>query len=344
MKAAVIRAFGDPQVLQIEEVETPRVEPGHVLIKVLAAGVNRLDHNIREGGVAPELPFPHILGADAVGEVVALGSGVNQVRIGDRVIPLPGFPEDESEYDSSPAALAPSFALLGLGRSGTYAQYLHVPAPFVIRDQTGLDPEEVATLPVALGTSVRAVKVVGGVTAGDKVLVQAGASGSGSMQIQVAKALGALVATTVRGAAKADLAGKLGADLVIDVRNEDLHTRVQAWTDGRGADVVIDNLGGEVLKQSIAAVKPQGVVVVYGFAAGTEVGFDVRDLFFAQKQLKGSMASDKADLELGLEWVREGKIRPVLDRALPLGEADEAHRLIARNQVAGNLVLLPWAD
>ncbi len=344
MKAAVIRTFGEPEVLQIEEIETPQVQPGHVLIKVLAAGVNRLDHNIREGSIAPELPFPHILGADAVGEVVALGDGVNEVRIGDRVIPVPGFPAEASDYHVRPAALAPSFTLLGLGSWGAYAQYLHVPVRFVVPDDTGLAPEEVATLPVVLGSSVRAVKRVAEVKAGDKVLVQAGASGSGSMQIQVAKALGAQVVTTVRGAAKADLAGKLGADLVIDVRNEDLVDRVQKWTGGRGADVVIDNLGGDVLKQSIAAVKPQGVVVAYGFAAGTEVSFDVRDLFFPQKQLKGSMASDKEDLALGLEWVRSGKIRPVLDRALPLREAAEAHRLIASNKVAGNLVLLPWAD
>jgi NADPH:quinone reductase-like Zn-dependent oxidoreductase len=344
MKAAVIRAFGEPEVLQIEEVETPRVRPGNILIKVLAAGINRLDHNIREGGIAPELPFPHILGADAVGEVVALGDGVNEVRIGDRVIPVPGFPADESDYDVRPAALAPSFTLLGLGRWGSYAQYLHVPVRFVVPDETGLTPEQVATLPMVLGTSVRAVKGVAEVKAGDKVLVQAGASGSGSMQIQVAKALGAQVATTVRGAAKADLAGKLGADLVIDVRDEDLVERVREWTEGRGADVVIDNLGGKVLRQSIAAVKAQGVVVAYGFAAGTEVSFDVRDLFFPQKQLKGSMASDKEDLALGLEWARTGKIRPVLDRALGLAEAAEAHRLIAGNKVAGNLVLLPWAE
>ena len=344
MKAAIIRTFGGPEVLQIEEVETPQVQPRHVLIKVLAAGINRLDHNIREGSIAPELPFPHILGADAVGEVVALGDRVSEVRIGDRVIPVPGFPTDESEYDVRPAALAPSFTLPGLGSWGTYAQYMHVPVHFVIPDDTGLAPEEVATLPMVLGTSIRAVKGVGEVKAGDRVLVQAGASGSGSMQIQVAKALGAQVATTVRSTHKADLAGKLGADLVIDVRNEDLLQSIEKWTNGRGADVVIDNLGGDILKQSIAAVKPQGVVVVYGFASGTEVSFDVRDLFFAQKQLKGSMASDKEDLVLGLEWVRTGKIRPVLDRVFPLSQAAEAHRLIASNSVAGNLVLLPWAD
>ena len=107
--------------------------------------------------------------------------------------------------------------------------------------------------------------------------------------------------------------------------------------------MVVDNLGGDVLAKSIEAVKPTGTVVAFGFAAGPRVSFDIRSLFFAQKQLRGSMASDIEDLQWGLEQVRAGRIRPLLDRALPLSEATEAHRLISTNQVAGNLVLLPWA-
>ncbi len=187
------------------------------------------------------------------------------------------------------------------------------------------------------------VKEVGGVKAGDRVLVQAGASGSGSMQIQIAKALGAKVATTIRSASKADFVRQIGADLVINTRHEDLVERVQAWTDGRGADVVIDNLAGDVLAKSIEVAKPTGVIVAFGFAASPEVTFDIRSLFFQQKQLKGSMASDKRDMEFGLELVKEGKIRPLLDRTLPLREAADAHRLIANNEVAGNIALLPWA-
>jgi NADPH:quinone reductase-like Zn-dependent oxidoreductase len=163
------------------------------------------------------------------------------------------------------------------------------------------------------------------------------------MQIQVAKALGAQVATTVRDPAKGEFAKGLGADLVIDARNEDVVARIKDWTDGRGADVVIDNLGGDVLPLSIEAVKPQGIVVAFGFAAGPEVSFDIRSLFFSQKQLRGSMASDPAELEWGLEQVRAGHIKPLLDRALPLDQAADAHHRIAAGQVKGNLVLLPWA-
>ena len=163
------------------------------------------------------------------------------------------------------------------------------------------------------------------------------------MLIQVAKTLGAEVATTVRDDGKGVFAREIGADLVINTKTQDLVERVREWIDGSGADVVVDNLGGEVLAQSIEAVKAMGVIVAFGFAAGPDVAFDIRSLFFGQKQLRGSMASDIEDLEWGLEQVKAGRIKPLLDRALPLKQAPEAHQLVADNAVKSNLVLLPWA-
>lgn len=342
MKAAVIREFGDFDVLQVEEVPTPKPRAGYVLIKILAAGINRFEDYLREGSVVPELAFPHILGADAAGEIAALGDGVTGFKVGQRVIPVSGYPTSPEERDISPAATAPSFALLGLQIPGTYAQYVEVPAHFVLKDDTGLTPEEVATLPVVLSTSVRAVKTVGGVKAGDKVLIHAGAGGAGNMQIQVAKALGAEVATTIRQDSKAEVARKAGADLIINTTNEDFVAKVQEWSNG-GVDVVIDSLGGEVLPKSIEAARPLGTIVAYGFADSPNVSFDIRSLFFAQKRLVGTMASDKSDLEAGLEMLKDGKIKPIVDRTLPLKKAAEAHRLLATSQIAGNVVLLPWA-
>ena len=342
MKAIVIHQFGDADVLKYEDIATPKPKPAHILVKVLAAGVNRFDYYLREGSVVPELPFPHILGADAAGEVSSLGEGVTGFKIGERVVVVPGFPLNEADYNIYPGSQAPSFALPGLHIPGTYAQYIEVPARYLLKDDTGLKPEEVATLPVVLATAVRAVKEIGDVKAGNKVLVQAGASGSGSMQIQVAKELGAEVATTVRDDVKGEYAKAVGADLVINTRREDFVERIREWTDGRGVDVVIDNLAGDVLAKSIQAAKATGVIVAFGFAANPEVKFDIRSLFFEQKQLKGSMASDKSDLEFGLKLVKEGKIKPLLDHTLPLSNAAEAHRLIANNKVKGNIVLLPW--
>ncbi len=131
---------------------------------------------------------------------------------------------------------------------------------------------------------------------------------------------------------------------MINTRKEDLVERVKKWTDGQGADVAIDNLGGTALPQSIDAVKTLGIVVVFGFVAGTEVTFDIRNFFFGQKQLRGTMFGDVEDFKWGMGQVREGRIKPLLDRTLPLSEAAEAHRLISTNEVTGNIVLLPWVE
>ncbi len=165
MKAAIIHGFGDFDVLKYEEIPTPKPKAGHILIKVLAAGVNRFDHYIREGSVVPQLPFPHILGADAVGEVAEVGEGVAGFEIGERVVPVGNYPQNEEDYDFTPLASAPSVGVLGLHFPGTYAQYMTVPARWVLKDRSGLKPEELATLPMVLFTGVRAVKVVGEVKA-----------------------------------------------------------------------------------------------------------------------------------------------------------------------------------
>ena len=160
MKAAVIHEFGDVNVLSVEDVPAPKPKAGHAVVKVLAAGINRLDHYIREGSIVPELPFPHVLGGDAVGEVFQLGRGVEGLDIGERVTIVPGYPTDDAEADIRPTVTAPSFALPGLHIGGTYAQYIEAPARAVVKDTTGLSPEEAATLPMVLATSVHAVKGV----------------------------------------------------------------------------------------------------------------------------------------------------------------------------------------
>ncbi|MDR4460297.1 MAG: zinc-binding alcohol dehydrogenase family protein [Nitrospirales bacterium] len=344
MKAVVLHRFGNPDVLQFEEIDTPQPKPGYIVIKILAAGLNRLDHFLREGSVMPNLPLPHILGVDAVGEVVALGEGVTNVQIGERVIPAAGFTLNEKDDKNRPLAGSPSFVVPGVHIWGSYAQYMEVPARWTVKDDTGLSPAEAATLPVVLGTSVRAVKQVGEVKAGNKVLVTAGASGSGSMHIQVAKALGAQVAATVRDGVKGDFVKTLGADLVINTRKEDVVERVKAWSGGQGADVAIDNVGGSELAKTIDAVRPFGLVVAYGFTAGAEATINVRNFFFTQKQLRGTIFADPEDLRWGLERVRAGRIKAALDRTFPLNRAAEAHRLLADNQVKGNFVLLPWEE
>ncbi len=341
MKAAAFRRFGGPEVLEYLDLPTPEVRPGNVLVRVLAAGVNRLEHYLREGSVLPELKMPHVLGSDAAGEVAAVGAGVQRFKPGERVIPMPGYPLDPNDERFVPLSAAPSYAIGGIVGWGTYAQYVEIPERWVLPDDTGLAAEQLATLPMVLVTAVRAVRIVGGVRAGHTVLVHAGASGTGSMNLQVARALGARVAVTVDDEEKGRLARSLGAELVVDVRSRDVVKDALDWTDGKGVDVVIDNLGGEVLQKSLDAARVNGTVVAMGFVAGVEVRFHIRRFFFTHKRLLGTLMGDAEDLRWGLQQVKAGRIRPLLDRSLPLSEAAEAHRLIATNAVKGNLVLVP---
>lgn len=344
MKAAVIHAFGGPEQIHIEDIPTPNPGPGQVLIKVLAVGINRLDHYVRLGQINPHLHFPHILGSDAVGEVTELGIGVSRFAVGDRVITMPGYPTDPAEAHIRPVTATKSYAIPGAHIQGTYAQYIVVPEAWLLHDTSGLPVEQIAAMPVALLIAIRSVQIVGEVKAGDHVLIHAGASSTGIMSIQVAQALGAHVAVTVQNEASAELVRSLGVDLVINSSQEDFVQAIMIWTGGRGVDVAIDNLGGDVLAKTIDAVKPLGIVVAMGFMAGPKVSFDIRNFFFTQKQLRGTLVGDIEDFAAWLDPIREGKIKPIIDSILPLSNVVQAHERIADNLAKGSIVLLPWAE
>ncbi len=337
MKAIVMTKFGDANVLETREVEKPNPKEGELLIRIEAAGLNRLDHYIREGGVNPDIQFPFILGSDAVGTVVELGEGVTGFEVGERVMPMPGYPTDASDDGGEVMSASPSYLIRGIAENGAYAEYMTAPARWTLKDHTGLPAAEAATLPMPLVTAVRAVKIVGEVKKGDKVLIHAGASGTGSTMIQVAKALGAEVAVTLRSESKTEFVKKLGADLVVISSSPDFVEQVKEWSDG-GVDVTVDNLGGQSLAQSLEMTKPLGVVVLMGNILGLESTIPVRSVFFPQRQIRGTMMGNVADLEWGLEQVRQGKIKPMLDRTFQLEEAVEAHNMLKQGAASGNLV------
>ena len=341
MKASIMKAYGGPEVLAYEEVETPRPGAGQVLIKVLAAGVNRLDHYLRAGAITQGLALPHVLGSDASGTVAALGEGSTQFQVGDRVLAMPGYPLDERDWNFAPLSAAPSYAIRGIAEWGAYAEYMVVPERWLLRDTSGLTPEQAATLPMPLVTAVRAVKVVSEVKAGDFVLVHAGASGTGSISIQIARALGARVAATVRTPDKAEFVRGLGAELVLPLSGEDFAAKAVEWTGGKGVSVVIDNLGGEILTRSLDALAPLGRLVSMGMVMGGEVTLPITPLFFSQKQIRGTKMGDVADLEWGLSLVRDGQVKPTLDRSFRLDEASKAHEYIAASNARGSVVLIP---
>ncbi|MCP4592528.1 MAG: zinc-binding dehydrogenase [bacterium] len=344
MKAAVIKRFGEADVFEHVEVDTPTPPADHVLIKVLACGINRYDTYLRMGAITREITFPHVMGADISGTIEALGAKVDTCTVGQRVIVAPGFPTNRHEWDFQPENFASSYAVTGTRFWGGYAQYASVPARFVIADTTGLTPEETACLPLVLVTAVHAVRTVGRVTRGTTVLVQAGASGSGSMCIQVAKALGGRVATTVGAPDKLATAEQVGADLVVNHRQEEFAERVLQWTHGRGVDVVIDNVGGEVFTDNLRCLRRGGTLVNFGAVGGMHARINLLDLLFRQLSVHGSMMGSMEELRFGLSLVREGALRPILDRTFPLAAVARAHEYMEQRRVRGKLVLLPWAD
>ncbi|MGF1515133.1 MAG: zinc-binding alcohol dehydrogenase family protein [Elainellaceae cyanobacterium] len=343
MKASVINRFGKPDVFNYADVETPQPKAGEVRIKILASGLNRLDHYLRLGSVNPDIRFPHVLGSDAVGVVDANGPGAVQFQPGERVIPMPGYPLDPSDREFHPMTAAASYLIRGVAEWGTYAEYMVVPETWLVKEDTGLADEQVATLPMPLVTCVRAVKVIGEVKPGDAVVIHGAASGTGSISLQVAKALGARVAATLRTPEKEDFVKGLGADLVIKTESEDFVPQVKDWTEGRGADVVIDNLGGRFLSESLKALKPTGILVSMGMVTGAEATVELFPFFLAQQQIRGTFMGDKADLLWGLAQVKAGKIKPTLDRVYDLSEASAAHERLAAGAALGTIVLKPSA-
>jgi NADPH:quinone reductase len=344
MQAATISAFGEIDVLEFGEVPTPSPRVGNVLIKVDAVGANYYDTLVRSGAVSRSIRLPHVIGSDIVGRVETLGAGVKSVAAGDRVIVAPGFPTDPEEWQITPENEAPSYFPTGTYGWGGYAQYIEVPAIWVLRDETNLAPEELATIPLVLVTAVHAVKTLGKVGPRSRVLVQAGASGSGSMAIQVAKALGADVITTVSTDYKAALAHSMGADEVVRYRETDVAKAVSGWAGKGGIDVVIDPVGGTTMAANLDCLGPRGTVVNFGLTAGAQATIPHLYPFFRnEKRLVGAWMGSMAELRFGLDLVKQGRIRAALHKTMPLKHAREAHRMMARAEVVGKLALLPWA-
>lgn len=344
MKAALIGQFGGTDVFSFKEVATPDPQPGYVVVKVLACGINRYDLLLRRGAITKDIRFPHVMGADAVGEIVALGHEVGGFAVGQRVIVAPGFPVDPADWDFHPENQAPSYAVGGTRLWGGYAQYVHAPARWVLPDETGLPPEHTAALPLVTVTAIHAVKTLGQVGPGQSVLVQSGASGSGVVCIEMAKALGARVATTVGSPEKIETARRAGADLIINYRADDFAPKVREWTGGAGVEVVIDSVGGGVFGGNLAALRRGGILVNFGGIGGVSAELNFFELIFGQYQIKGSMMGTLAELREGLQMVRDGKIKPIIDRTYPLSQARQAHEHLEQRRVRGKVILLPWED
>lgn len=325
MQAIRVENPGPDSELVLEEVPTPIPGPGEVLISIAAAGVNRADLGQR-GGVYPPPPgASEILGMEVSGSVVALGAGTTQFHEGDEVC-----------------------ALLS---GGGYAEYVAVDAGLVLAVPEGVGLVSAAALPETTATVWSNLVMVAGLGAGDTVLIHGGGSGIGTTGIQIAVALGARVAVTAGSPRKLDACRALGADILIDYREEDFVDRIREETGGLGVDVILDPVGGDYLARDLEALATGGRVVFIGNQSGALGSLDLGVLMRKRGAVHATTlrARPLEERRLIIEQVRSrvwplvanGTVRPVVDEVIPLAEAERAHERMRTSRHIGKLLLTP---
>ncbi len=323
MKAITIPAFGGPEALVLAEVERPEPRAGEVLVEVAAAGVNRADLLQRQGHYAPPPGESDVPGLEVSGVVAALGDGVEGWSVGDEVCAL----------------------LAG----GGYAEFVRVPVGQLLPVPDGVSLVEAAALPEVVCTVWSNVFLTANLRPGETLLVHGGSSGIGTMAIQLALEVGARVAVTAGSAEKLEACRALGAEVLVNYREQDFVEVVRAATDGRGADVILDNMGASYLARNVDLLATSGRLVVIGMQGGTRAELDLSVLLRKRAaviatSLRARPAEEKATIVAAVRehvWplVASGRVRPVVHGTFPLAEAADAHRELEASTHVGKVLL-----
>jgi NADPH2:quinone reductase len=323
MKAIRVHEYGDESVLRYEDAPDPQATSRRLVIEVAAASINRGDLGRRQGtygGGLTALPFTP--GWEVAGTVEALGEGVEDMSVGDRVIGQMG--------------------------DGGYAEKALVHQAGVYKMPEGMTFEEGCTIPVVFLTAWFALHRLCRLQANETALIQAGGSGVGVAAIQVAKLAGARVITTAGGDEKCARCLELGADHAINYREKDFVQEVSRITEAAGADVVLESVGGQVFDKSLAVMGRHGRLCTVGNSSGQANTVDPRALMFKNLSLSGfylgaEIAAGAAGpaMEDLLSLFQQGKLRTVVDRTFPLSEAAAAHRYVGERRNFGKVVLVP---
>jgi NADPH:quinone reductase-like Zn-dependent oxidoreductase len=334
VKAIIIRSFGSPAVMRLEEVSTPEPGAGEVLVKVHAVSVNRtLDLVVRAGKYARSVSFPHVLGVDPSGEVVALGPGVTERKVGERVVC--GTRVAEGDANSAPR-------LLGVNVWGGYAEYVKVPARVTYLIPAGLDYPTATVVARHFPTALHLLRDRAQLRKGEWVLVMGAAGGLGSAGVQAAKYLGAKVIAGAGAEERVKAGLKLGADAGVNYRSKDLTAEVLQITGGRGANVVFENIGdGNLFAKAFAALARDGRLVTAGGHGGGLVPLDVNRLYLNNLTVIGATGESPVDIKISLEAAAAGRFQVLIDCILPLTEAARAHELVAARLGIGKVILDP---
>ncbi len=322
MKAAVIYENGGPDALRYEDVPDPECPPGFVVIAVEAISVEGGDLLHRAG--TPPASSPHIVGYQAAGTIIELGAGVEDRAVGERVVTL------------SP--------------DGSHASKGAVPAVVTWPIPDRLDTAVAACVPVAFATAQECLFTAGELQAGQTVLIQAGAGGVGMAAIQLAKRAGATVIATASSDEKLERLQELGLDHGINYAREDFAERTRELTEGHGADVILDSVGGQTLVDGIGALAYRGTLVSVGLAGRAGSGIEARTLWDKNNTLRGVFLGGVMANELSrvhemvaqlLEQIAAGELHVEIDRTFPLAQASDAHAYIESRQAFGRVLMTP---
>ncbi len=328
----MIREFGAPGVMKLEDVPTPEPGPGEVLVAVHAVSVNRtLDLVVRAGKYARSPALPHVLGVDPSGVIAKVGPGVTGRKVGDRVVTTIRI----NEPNEPPR-------MLGVQMWGGYAEYVKLPANRTFPVPDGLDFITATVVARHAPTAFHLLRDRAKLTAGEWVLVMGAAGGLGSAGVQAAKYLGAKVIAGAGADERVQAAMALGADAGVNYRAQDLTAEVLRITQGRGVDVVFENIGEPTLfPKAFASLARLGRLVTAGGHGGGNVPLDINRLYLNQLTVIGAVGETQEDMTLALQAAADGKLKVIIDRVLPLSEAVLAHELVDGRDGLGKVVLDP---
>ncbi|MEJ8649265.1 NAD(P)H-quinone oxidoreductase [Streptomyces sp. MS1.AVA.3] len=323
MRAITIPEPGGPEALVWADVPDPKPAEGEVLIEVAASAVNRADLLQRQGFYDPPPGSSLYPGLECSGRIIEIGPGVHGWAVGDEVC-----------------------ALLS---GGGYAEKVAVPAGQLLPVPDGLDLVTAAALPEVTCTVWSNVFMIAHLRPGETLLVHGGASGIGTMAIQLAKAVGARVAVTAGGPEKLARCAELGADILIDYREQDFVQEIRKATDGTGADVILDIIGAKYLQRNVKALAVSGRLAIIGLQGGVKAELNLAALMAKRAAITGAglrarPLNEKAAIVAAVRehvWplISNGQVRPIVDRTLPLAEAAEAHRIVEASTHIGKVVL-----
>lgn len=334
MKAIAFDEHGGLDVLSYRDMPEPDLEPGEVRVRVRACSLNYHDVFTRRGMPGIEVPLPQIPGCDCAGEIAEVGAGVDGWSVGDRVL-------------VDPVRRDPNGKMWMIGDTlwGAYAEYVVVAGTQLLPLAAGIAFDDAACLPVAYGTAHRMLYTRGGLTADDSVLVLGASGGVGTCCVLLAKMTGARVIAAAGSPDKCAKLAALGADETLDYSRVDIADYCREQTGGLfrggGYDVVVNFTGGDTWARSLRCVKLGGRVLTCGATAGFDPPTDLRFIWTAEMDIRGSNGWTREDLAALLDLVGSGRLQPVIDRRMPLSEGVEAMRLLEERRFFGKIVIEP---